>query len=126
MKIEITSNGDFKNAKSWLARLQSSRPESALREIGAIGVAALSRATPIGDTGKTAAGWSYKVSKASKGYEVAWYNNSHPETMANVALLLQYGHGTGTGGWVPGRDYINPAMKSVFQVASRKVEGKLK
>lgn len=126
MKFEITTSGDFKNSENWLTRLLTKQPSTELRQIGSSGVSALSNATPVGETGETARGWSYVVSKTSGGWEVAWYNHSHPETYANVAILLQYGHGTGTGGWVPGRDYINPAMSSVFLEASKKLEGTLK
>lgn len=126
MKFEITSSGNFKNTESWLTRMLSRKSTSELNQIGATGVAALSRATPIGETGKTAAGWSYGISRTSSGWELAWYNRSHPETMANVALLIQYGHGTGTGGWIPAHDYINPAMRGVFLEASKKLEGTLK
>ena len=114
MKFEITTSGNFKNTESWLTRMLSNKSSSTLDKLGAQGVASLSRNTPIGETGKTAAGWTYKVSKTKSGQELAWYNHGHPETMANVALLIQYGHGTGTGGYVPGRDYINPAMNDIF------------
>jgi hypothetical protein len=73
-----------------------------------MGVAALQQATPI-DEGDTRAGWSYRVTSNS----IAWYN-SHVNDGANVAILIQYGHGTGTGGYVAGRDYINPAIQPIF------------
>lgn len=119
MKVEIQTSGDFKNAESFLARLLTKNPESKLRVLGAQGVAQLSHYTPVGDTGQTAAGWSYEVSKTRSGLQLAWYNHAHPETMANVALLIQYGHGTGTGGYIPGYDYINPAMQSLFTVGAK-------
>lgn len=121
MKIEIASKGSFANTTSWLTRLQTKAPTSALNEIGRSGVQALSRATPIGETGETSAGWSYGVSKRKGKSTVSFYNNSHPETSANVAMLIQYGHGTKNGGYVPGRDYINPALSSVFASGANKL-----
>lgn len=115
MEIDITSKGSFADTTQWLAKITNNKvPTSALNSIGRDGVKALQAATPIGDTGETAAGWSYAVNRLTNGSEVAFYNNSHPETYANIALLIQYGHGTKNGGYVPGRDYINPALRSVF------------
>jgi hypothetical protein len=72
----------------------------------------LSAATPV-ETGETAHSWTYEVRQSKGSYEIVW-KNTHVVNGANIALLIQYGHGTGTGGYVPGRDYINPAMKPVF------------
>lgn len=77
------------------------------------GVIALSRATPV-DSGKTAESWSYTVKTTSKGVVVYW-TNSNVINGFNVAIGLQYGHGTGTGGYVRGLDYINPAIRPVFE-----------
>jgi len=121
MKLEVTTSGDFNNTVAWCQKVQTLRPQKTLNSIGAQGVTALSAMTPVGETGKTAAGWSYKVSKTGSGWEVAWYNHAHPETTANVALLLQYGHGTGTGGYIPGRDYINPALQGIFAKGSQQI-----
>jgi hypothetical protein len=87
---------------------------SFLKGIGASGVNALRGNTPI-RTGATAAGWKYSVTKQGHIYSLRWMNDSHPETNMNVALMLQYGHGTGTGGYVPGIDYINPALNPVYK-----------
>jgi hypothetical protein len=118
MYVRITSKGDFNNTKNWLAQLQTKVPRTALNEIGRSGVSALSHATPVGSTGETAAGWSYKVSASKGKSSVSFYNNSHPETSANVAMLIQNGHATKNGGYVPGRDYINPALQSIFSRGS--------
>jgi hypothetical protein len=75
---------------------------------GRIGVDALSRATPI-DSGLTASSWKYRIITDKSGIGLEWYN-----TNANVAILIQYGHGTGTGGYVAGVDYINPTIKPIF------------
>ena len=77
-----------------------------------MGVSALSSATPI-DTGKTAASWGYEIESDDDGTRIIW-TNSNVNKNVNIAIILQYGHGTGTGGYVQGRDYINPAMQPVF------------
>jgi hypothetical protein len=77
-----------------------------------MGVAALSNATPV-ETGETANAWYYKIVRRKGYYSIRWYN-SHIEDGMPIAVLLQYGHGTGTGGYVQGRDYINPAIRPIF------------
>ncbi len=79
---------------------------------GARGVAALRSSTPV-DSGLTAASWSYEVRVEGDKTIISWIN-THNESGVNIAVILQYGHGTGTGGWVAGRDYINPAIKPIF------------
>ena len=113
MKVTMTSSGSFKNTTNWLLKVSGSQTNAILTRIGQAGVAALSRGTPR-RTGATASGWAFKINKTSSGSEVIFYNNAHPETSVNVAKLIQYGHGTRNGGYVPGIDYINPALKSVF------------
>lgn len=83
-----------------------------LSQYGDRGVRALEAATPK-DSGDTAHSWSYKVTKEKGYYSIAWFND-HVQNESNIAILLQYGHGTGTGGYVEGRDYINPAMQPIF------------
>lgn len=83
-----------------------------LEKYGRIGVEALYLYTPK-DTGLTAASWSYVINKTSKGYRIDFVN-SNVRRGVNIALILQFGHGTGTGGYVVGRDYINPALRPVF------------
>lgn len=86
---------------------------------GRAGVDALSSNTPK-DTGRAAGSWGYDVRHDKGDYEIEWFNTDI-EGGYNVAILIQYGHGTGTGGYVPGRDFINPAMKSVFDSISTDV-----
>lgn len=125
MKVTVTSKGDFKNTINWLKKASSRDPLPILNAIGSKGVAALQGATPR-DTGETAAGWYYKVNKVSGGYEVVYMNNAHPETPVSIPVMIQYGHGTGTGGYVPGIDFINPALKPVFEWGSKELERELK
>lgn len=110
--ISFESSGSFKRTETWLASLLKNDVQSQLSQYGREGVAALSQATPK-DSGKAASSWSYKVTKTRKGYELSWLNDNI-ENGAKVVLLIQYGHGTGGGGYVQGRDFINPAMKPLF------------
>ena len=83
-----------------------------LERFGRIGVNALSQATPA-ETGETANSWDYQVTRKAGRYIISWHN-THEDDGVNVAVIIQYGHGTGTGGYVQGRDYINPTMRPVF------------
>lgn len=83
-----------------------------LNKYGQRGVEALSHATPV-DTGKTAASWSYEIQESDNSIEIIW-SNSNVNKGLNIAILLQYGHGTRNGGYVVGRDYINPALQPLF------------
>lgn len=114
MEIGVRVDGTFDSIFSFLNRIKEKRYEKILNEFGKIGVEALSAATPK-DSGVTADSWEYRIENESDTIHVIWTNTNRT---ANgdycVALLLQYGHGTGTGGYVQGRDYINPAMRPVF------------
>lgn len=110
--IGITSDGDFKNTEKFLKKIREGRYMDVLNEYGRIGVAALSQATPK-DSGITAASWDYEIHKESGGYVIYWTNTSENKGF-RIAIALQYGHGTRNGGYVVGRDYINPAMRPVF------------
>ena len=83
-----------------------------LDKYGRMGVDALSKATPV-DTGKTAASWSYEIEKTEHGVAIVW-SNSNVNKGENIAVLIQYGHGTRNGGFVAGREYINPALRPIF------------
>ena len=83
-----------------------------LERYGQMGVDALSSATPV-DSGVTASSWTFEIEQTSKGATISWLNSNVNQNVV-IALILQYGHGTGTGGYVEGRDYINPAMRPVF------------
>lgn len=104
--------GDFSNTKRYLEKIKDAVKTEILNRYGKLGVSVLSSATPV-DTGQTAASWYYEVESSSSGAKLVFYN-SHVNKGFSVAIGLQYGHGTGTGGWVSGRDYINPAIQPVF------------
>ena len=118
MRVDIVTKGDFRNITNWLNVVKDKSPTLVLRDIGREGVESLSRATPIGETGETARGWDYTID----GSEVAWINRAHPEAVVNVAKIIQTGHGTGTGGYVPPYDYITPAMEMVYRRASERIQ----
>ncbi len=110
--IGVKSGGDFKKTRTALERLIKGDIYSGLERYGRIGVNALSNSTPV-DSRLTANSWSYRVLKNRKRPGIMWINTN----MAGgtpVAILIQYGHATGTGGYVAGRDFINPAMRHIF------------
>ena len=110
--IKITQKGDFSKVEMFLEHLKEGFNKSIFDKYGKMGVEALRNATPV-DTGLTAASWSYQVKYAKDSVTIE-FHNSHINKHVNIALILQYGHGTGTGGWVEGRDYINPALQPIF------------
>lgn len=110
--ITITQKGSFNNSEKYLNRLKDSEFLSILNKYGDIGVAALSSATPK-DTGLTSQSWYYTIVKRRGYYSIRWHNR-YEEDGTPIAVLIQYGHGTGTGGYVQGRDYIMPAMRPIF------------
>lgn len=110
--IRFKHKGDFSKCKTYFEQSKGQVPESILRKYGEKGVQALRSATPV-DTGKTASSWYYKISVDSKRAIVS-FANSNVESGANVAILIQYGHGTRNGGYVQGRDYINPTIRPIF------------
>ena len=110
--IKISHKGDFTNTTRFLKNAKMFDPRKVLDRYGKAGVAALSAATPT-DTGLTAASWFYEI-RVSAGSNEIRFNNSNIQNGVPIAIILQYGHGTGTGGWVEGRDYINPAIQPIF------------
>lgn len=114
----ISLEGTTSNkTEKFLQKMLSGGPFNDLDRYGKAGVQALQKATPL-DTGQTAHAWTYTI-KRSKGEVSITWTNTHREGGAPVAVLIQYGHGTGTGGYVQGRDYINPAMRPIFdQIAN--------
>lgn len=110
--IIIKQHGNFKNLEKFLSGAKKSDCMHLLKQYGEEGVAALSSATPV-DSGLTASSWNYKVSVLKNSYVVTW-TNSNVQNGVPIALILQYGHGTNNGGYVTGRDYINPAIRPVF------------
>ena len=112
--IEVIAKGAFTKTKEFLERMQNEMLiDGILNRYAQMGVEALSAATPI-QTGETASSWGYELQRYP-GAVVIYWTNSHVEKGVPIALILQYGHGTGTGGYVEGIDYINPALKSTFE-----------
>jgi len=112
MGITIKHRGDFYHTEQLLSRVPERRHIGIMNKFGKLGVDALMAATPK-DTGATAASWSYEVVKTEFGHELVWRNSNAPYG-ANVAILIQYGHGIKGGGFVQGQDYINPALKPIL------------
>jgi hypothetical protein len=110
--IQFKQKGDFSKTESFLKKLRKLDLDSVLRKYGELGVQALASATPV-ETGKTAASWDYKIEKGKGVVTITW-TNSNVNNGVPIALLIQYGHGTGTGGYVQGRDYIKPAILPIF------------
>lgn len=112
--ISFRHRGNFKKTKRFFKRTSDRDYLSILDIYGRMGVEALSSSTPI-DSGKTAESWSYEIEKTGDKTTIYWINTNTNQGV-NIAVILQYGHGTGTGGYVQGRDYINPAMRPVFDM----------
>jgi hypothetical protein len=110
--FSVTSVGSWDKTISYLEYLASGKMFDVLDRYGRIGVDRLASATPI-ETGLTAHSWGYQVEHKSYYSAISWFN-THTHNGINIAVILQYGHGTGTGGWVEGRDYINPAIQPLF------------
>ena len=117
--ISFRHKGDFSKADRYLEKLRESVKLGVLDKYGRAGVAALSSATPV-DTGLTANSWFYEIEHSS-GSDKIIFNNSNIQNGVPIAIILQYGHGTGTGGWVQGRDYINPAIQPIFDQMTKEV-----
>lgn len=112
MGITFTTRGTWDKTTRYLDRLKTVQITSILNKYGQRGVAALAAATPV-ETSQTANSWTYEIVVKRGSYTIHW-KNTHVEGGAPIAVLLQYGHGTGTGGYVQGRDYINPAIQPIF------------
>lgn len=110
--IQFKHHGSFKNTEGFFKKAKEAKYRRILEKYGKAGVEALASATPK-ESGKTASSWSHEVVQTPMGYSVFWSNNNINKYV-NIALILQYGHGTGTGGYVQGRDYINPAIRPIF------------
>lgn len=120
--IRFRQKGDFSKLSRYLERVKEAVRRGDLDEYGRAGVAALESATPI-DTGLTASSWYYKIENKSGSIKIS-FHNSNIQNGVPIAIILQYGHGTGTGGWVEGRDYINPAIQPIFdQIVKNAWEG---
>lgn len=122
--ISLKATGSFKKTSSYLNNIQKMDIMSILNSYGRKGVAALASATPV-RSGLTADSWYYEVEKQGSNYYIRWCNNN-TKSGVPVAILLQYGHGTGTGGYVSGRDYINPAIRPIFDNISEGIRKAVK
>ena len=121
ISLEYTSSGKTERSLRKMAEMDLFNRVNAICKKG---VSALEAATPK-ESGVTAASWDYEIRRTRGGLEIVW-TNSHVNDGAPIAILLQYGHGTGTGGWVPGRDYINPAMQPIFDEITEKIWSEVK
>lgn len=118
MRLNVKHIGSFNRTEKWLAK--NKRDDHFIRILknyGQRGVSELQRATPM-DTGEAAASWYYTVEQSARGYRLSW-NNSKMAGNVPLVVLLQYGHGTTGGTWVPGRDFINPALVGIVDSISR-------
>ena len=117
--IRFAHKGNFRKTEKYLKRLSNGEHFKALEAMAILGVRALSEATPK-DTGKTSESWGYQVDHNGDVYTITW-TNSNINDGVNVAIILQYDHGTGSGGFVEGIDYINPAIRPVFDKIQKAV-----
>lgn len=117
--ISFRQKGDFSKLNKYFERVKESARIGVLDKYGREGVAALASATPV-ESGKTASSWYYDI-KRQNGSVSLEFKNSNIIGNVPIAIILQYGHGTGTGGWVQGRDYINPAIQPIFDKIAENV-----
>lgn len=117
--FDMSSSGDWGATEDWLRRMKSGEIFRVLDRYGREGCNALAQNTPK-ESGYTANSWYYEVVKDATSYSIIW-GNTNVVNGTPVAILLQYGHGTGTGGYVQGRNYINPALKPVFDKIAQEV-----
>jgi len=120
--IKVTQKGDFRKTQKFLNAITKTRYKDILEHYGKKGVEALAAATPV-DSGLTAKSWGYEIrtSPSTGYYSIIWTNSNVKKGWANIAILLQTGHGTRNGGYVQGRDYINPAIQPIFDEMAKKV-----
>lgn len=116
--ISFRQKGDFSDLNKYLERVKEVAKMGDLDKYGREGVAALSSATSV-DTGKTANSWYYKIERQNGSVSINFLNSNINEGVP-IAIILQYGHATSTGGWVEGRDYINPAIRPLFDSIAEK------
>lgn len=117
--ITVTATGDFDKTTKILGQLTKPELFSVLDHYGQVGVDALASATPV-ESGLTASSWRYEVINKPGEHSIVWHNTNVNDGLP-VAILIQYGHGTGTGGWVEGYDYINPAIRPIFDQITNEV-----
>ncbi len=110
--IKFRHKGDFSKTSKFISNVGNRRFLRSLDKYGREGVAALASATPV-DTGLTASSWYYRIEQTGDSVSLV-FCNSNVQNGVPIAIILHYGHGTGTGGWVQGREYINPAVQPIF------------
>lgn len=116
--ITIESQGEWKLTRNWFDRMTKLDLALIMNQFGKEGVSALASATPS-KSGLTSKSWNYEVTRKGNNWKITW-TNSNVNKGANIAVLIQYGHGTRNGGYVVGRDYINPAIRPVFDKIAKK------
>ena len=110
--VRFHVKGSYRKTKKFLKNAKDASYRKVLEYYGREGVEALARATPK-DTGKTAESWGYEITEQKGRLKITW-TNSNMNDGVSIAVLLQYGHATRNGGWVEGIDYINPAIRPIF------------
>jgi hypothetical protein len=110
--VSFSTGGSTKRTEEFLHKLARGDMYASVESAVRAGVAALASATPI-ESGLAAGSWSYRMERSAANLTISWYNTDE-ENGFPVAIMLQYGYSTGTGGYVQGRDYINPAMRPIF------------
>ena len=118
MRVKFEVSGGFTKTERFLNRMKRREYLNVLDEFGREGVQALRNATPV-DSGATAEAWDYEIKRTRDCTEIVWINSNINDGVP-IAVILQYGHGTGTGGYVQGRDYINPAIRPIFDKIAEK------
>ena len=116
--ITIESQGEWKLTRNWFDRMTKLDLALIMNQFGKEGDSALAAATPS-RSGMTSKSWNYEVTRKGNNWKITW-TNSNVNKGANIAVLIQYGHGTRNGGYVVGRDYINPAIRPVFDKIAQK------
>lgn len=125
MKITFESKGEFENVNAWLKKAMSNNVDGELRRLADEGTKSLASRTPM-NTGATASGWYSKVTIRNGVTEISWMNDAHPQESVNIAKLIELGHGTGTGGYVPPRPYIKGAMNPIWAQTEQIIKGMIK
>lgn len=111
--VKVVVKGDLKKTKKFLGFIGSGKQYRILERYGREGVNALANATPI-DSGRTASSWDYEISSDDGRFKLTWTNSNTTDQGTPIAILIQYGHGTKDGYFIEGRDFINPAIRPVF------------
>lgn len=123
--IKISVSGDnFRSTQSFLVKALKPNWQKKMIEYGRIGMMALAQATPK-DTGKTSESWGFEIIQTQTSIKLIWTNDNIQKGWANIAILLQYGHATRNGGYVEGVDYINPAIRPVFERMAKEMWGEI-